>query len=96
MTGTSGRQRVPETAISNYRMTIPKGLGVPRMFGELVEPLLSLASQNADESHALAALRDTLLPKLISGELRGVKQAHQVQNEFRPSGFSQPITQRNE
>ena len=71
MTGTSGRQRVPATAISNYRMTVPTGLGVPNKFGELVEPLFSLASQNADESHTLAALRDTLLPKLISGELRG-------------------------
>ena len=75
MTGTSGRQRVPATAISNYRMTVPNGLGVPQMFGELVEPLFSLASENADESRALAALRDTLLPKLISGGLRGGKQA---------------------
>ena len=72
MTGTSGRQRVPATAISNYRMTVPKGLGVPRMFGELVEPLFSLATQKVDESRTLAALRDALLPKLISGELRQV------------------------
>ena len=70
MTGTSGRQRVPATAISNYRMTVPNGLGVPNKFGELVEPLFSLASQNADESRTLATLRDTLLPKLISGEVR--------------------------
>ena len=76
MTGTSGRQRVPATAISNYRMTVPNRLGVPKIFGELVGPLFTLASQNADESHTLAALRDTLLPKLISGELRGAKQAH--------------------
>ena len=73
MTGTSGRQRVPATAISNYRMTVPKGLGVPRMFGELVEPLFSLATQNAEESRTLTALRDALLPKLVSGNLR-VKQ----------------------
>ena len=70
MTGTSGRQRVPATAISNYRMTVPNRLGVPKIFGELVGPLFTLASQNADESHTLAALRDTLLPKLISGEVR--------------------------
>ena len=70
MTGTSGRQRVPATAISNYRMTVPNGLGVPKIFGELIEPLFSLASQNADESRTLATLRDTLLPKLISGEVR--------------------------
>ena len=70
MTGTSGRQRVPATAISNYKMTVPNGLGVPKIFGELIEPLFSLASQNADESRTLATLRDTLLPKLISGEVR--------------------------
>lgn len=58
------------TVISNYRMTIPKGLGVPRMFGELVEPLLMLASQYEDESRSLTTLRNTLLPKLISGEVR--------------------------
>ena len=72
MTGTSGRQRVPATAISNYRMTVPTGLGVPNKFGELVEPLFSLATQKVDESRTLAALRDALLPKLISGELRQV------------------------
>ena len=70
MTGTSGRQRVPATAISNYRMIVPNRLGVPQMFGELVEPLFSLASRNADECRTLAALRNTLLPKLVSGEKR--------------------------
>ena len=70
MTGTSGRQRVPATAISNYRMTVPNGLGVPKIFGELIKSLFSLASQNADESRTLATLRDTLLPKLMSGEVR--------------------------
>ena len=41
-----------------------------RMFGELVGPLLSLASRKIQESGTLAAQRDTLLPGLVSGDVR--------------------------
>ena len=77
MTGTSGRQRVPAAAISNYKMTVPSGLEVPQVFGGSVEPHFSLASQNAEESRTLAALRDVLLPKLVSGAVR-VKDAERI------------------
>ena len=73
MSGTSGRQRVAATTISDYQMTVPSGVEVIKVFGDLVEPLFSFASQNAEESRALAAQRDALLPKLISGEV-GVGQ----------------------
>jgi len=36
----------------------------------ITSALSSRVSRLADESRTLAALRDTLLPKLISGELR--------------------------
>ncbi|MFG1467891.1 restriction endonuclease subunit S [Xylella fastidiosa subsp. multiplex] len=39
-------------------------------FSELVSPMLTIIEQNKLESRSLAQLRDTLLPKLISGELR--------------------------
>jgi len=39
-------------------------------FHELVEPLFEAMLANERESRTLAALRDTLLPRLISGELR--------------------------
>jgi type I restriction enzyme S subunit len=39
-------------------------------FAELSRPLLDAMARNERESRVLAALRDTLLPKLISGELR--------------------------
>jgi type I restriction enzyme S subunit len=39
-------------------------------FSLAVAPLLSKIAQSQEESRTLAALRDTLLPKLISGELR--------------------------
>jgi type I restriction enzyme S subunit len=38
--------------------------------GDQIEPFLERQSSLAHESETLAALRDTLLPKLISGELR--------------------------
>ena len=39
-------------------------------FGKTGEPLLEKAVANSREARNLAALRDTLLPKLISGEIR--------------------------
>ena len=39
-------------------------------FGRLVRPLLERIPTRYFEVRALAALRDTLLPKLISGEVR--------------------------
>jgi len=47
---------------------------VVRAFDDLVEPAVSRVLANCNESRTLASLRDTLLPKLISGELR-VKDA---------------------
>ena len=69
MTGTSGRQRVPPEALSHFRMIRPpeKLAGI---FGGIVKPLFTRAHAAANESRTLAALRDALLPKLISGEVR--------------------------
>jgi type I restriction enzyme S subunit len=42
-----------------------------------VEPLYQRLTSNLRESQTLAALRDTLLPKLLSGEVR-IKQAEEI------------------
>ncbi len=47
-------------------------------FDQTVRPLYSRVVSNERESRTLAALRDTLLPKLISGELRMKDGAHIV------------------
>jgi type I restriction enzyme S subunit len=47
---------------------------VAELFGRLVKPLFERANAASKEGRTLAALRDTLLPKLISGESR-VKDA---------------------
>ncbi|MEZ8465421.1 restriction endonuclease subunit S [Vibrio splendidus] len=42
---------------------------IAKKFWEITEPMLKKAHQNRQENEELAALRDTLLPKLLSGEL---------------------------
>jgi type I restriction enzyme S subunit len=49
-------------------------------FSKRAAPLLAGMAQNERESHTLAALRDTLLPKLISGELR-LRDAERILEE---------------
>lgn len=73
MTGSSGRQRVPPAALSHFRIiAAPKK--IVEAFGRAVSPIFSRVRAASIESRTLAALRDSLLPKLISGELR-VKDA---------------------
>ena len=69
MNGSSGRQRVPAESLSHFRVvTAPKP--VADLFGRFIKPVFARASAATKEGRSLAALRDTLLPKLISGDLR--------------------------
>jgi len=69
MTGTSGRQRVPFSTMSKYNVAVSPSI-VMEAFSGTVSPLFSRSSASVRESRALAALRDYLLPKLLSGQLR--------------------------
>jgi len=69
MTGSSGRQRVPASAFASYLVVKPRK-EVAWQFGETVRPLMEKMKRNDEESGTLSTLRDTLLPKLISGKLR--------------------------
>ena len=69
MTGTSGRQRVPAKALSQFLFPSPPEQ-IAASFGKVAQPLFARASEAVRESRTLAALRDTLLPKLVSGALR--------------------------
>ena len=69
MTGTSGRQRVPAQALSQFLLPSPPE-PIAARFGKVVQPLFTRASEAIRESRTLADLRDTLLPKLVSGEVR--------------------------
>ena len=49
---------------------IDAGNALLQRLGEIVDPLFAQIRDATEESRTLAQLRDTLLPKLISGELR--------------------------
>ena len=59
--------------LSDAKIVVP-AKSVPREIDQHIVPLFESLWKREVESHTLAALRDTLLPKLISGELR-VKDA---------------------
>jgi type I restriction enzyme S subunit len=68
MTGTSGRQRVPSECFNTFWLAVPPS-DIAECFGKLTAPLMAKIKANAHQSRTLATLRDTLLPKLLSGEL---------------------------
>ena len=69
MSGTSGRLRVPATALSGFSIPSPPA-AVGAEFGRVAQLLLGRARAALDECRVLANCRDTLLPQLVSGELR--------------------------
>ena len=68
--------RIPLTEFPDYPMLWP-GEALAKAFDAAVKPWWRMIHQNETESQTLAALRDTLLPKLLSGEVR-VKQAERA------------------
>jgi type I restriction enzyme S subunit len=76
MTGSSGRQRVPSSCFDNYLIAVPPE-HIANEFQAAVRPLMQLVKVNSEANATLTALRDTLLLKLISGEIR-VKDAEQL------------------
>ncbi len=68
MNGSSGRQRVSTETIGNYELYIPKQENLDR-FGKFVHPLFDQIRYHSFQNMRLTELRDTLLPKLMSGEI---------------------------
>ncbi|MBS0461944.1 MAG: restriction endonuclease subunit S [Proteobacteria bacterium] len=69
MSGTSGRQRVPATAMDYYHMADPPE-GAAVAFASVVEPMFDSIRAGVGESRKLAEMRDYLLPRLLSGKVR--------------------------
>ncbi|MFN7020396.1 MAG: restriction endonuclease subunit S [Phycisphaerales bacterium] len=68
MTGTSGRQRVAPTAMDHFRLAVPpEAMAVA--FGEIAQPSFDCIRAVMIESRKLSALRDYLLPQLLSGQV---------------------------
>ena len=60
---------VTQTDLKNQRVVIPNE-NILRFYWQQVHPMFERIDKNDKETATLASLRDTLLPKLISGELR--------------------------
>lgn len=70
MIGSSGRQRVHNSCFDSYYLALPTKRDVVTQFNGLAVPAFAKAGRQSNENKVLVKLRDTLLPKLISGELR--------------------------
>jgi type I restriction enzyme, S subunit len=68
MAGTSGRQRVPNDCFGGYKLVEP-ATAIAVEFGRLAGAALNQIRALDEEAKTLASLRDSLLPKLLSGEL---------------------------
>jgi type I restriction enzyme, S subunit len=65
--------------IPRLRTILPPASSL-KAFERICRPLRARMEQNQEETMILAALRDALLPKLLSGEIR-VKQAEKIVGE---------------
>ena len=67
MTGTSGRQRANAKALSEQKW-VNYPVGILEKYDTIAGTYLAKAKKNGDENKTLSELRDTLLPKLLSGD----------------------------
>ena len=68
MSGTSGRQRIQNDVLSQFLVAVPNE-PVAKAFSELVKAIHESICEGHQKSQTLSALRDNLLPRLISGQL---------------------------
>ena len=60
--------KISQTNLKSIQIVVPPEK-LLHEFNSVITPLFSLIRQNSEESKRLAQLRDTLLPKLMSGEI---------------------------
>ena len=74
--GGSAQPNASAQVLAGAQLVVPTP-NIAHIFANLVMPFDVRVAANARESRTLAALRDTLLPKLVSGELR-IKDAEKL------------------
>lgn len=79
MVGSSGRQRVQNSCFDTYFICTPKVPDILDLYRDNCEAWFEKMTTLANESRSLGLLRDTLLPKLLSGELRIPEAEQQVE-----------------
>ncbi len=70
MVGSSGRQRVQNTCFSDFYIARPRESHLFTIFNTQTSGSFRKITANKEEANTLINLRDTLLPKLLSGQLR--------------------------
>jgi type I restriction enzyme S subunit len=68
--------KMPRTSwqeMARYQVAVPPKVAAA-VFTEVTRPFIGRINANIHESRTLAAVRDSLLPKLVSGELRVERQ----------------------
>lgn len=80
MTGTSGRQRIELSRLAQFSMALPPDAFVAQATAPVFSALQARIAANDEEALTLAALRDALLPRLMSGKLR-LSQFHESLDE---------------
>lgn len=68
MSGTSGRQRIQNDVLSQFPVAVPNE-PIAKAFSELVLAVQESIQEGHQQAGTLSELRDTLLPRLISGQL---------------------------
>jgi type I restriction enzyme S subunit len=69
--GTSGIKNLDyKTLLKSFPVKIPKDRAVILYFDGLIQPVFLKINANRNQIRTLSTIRDSLLPKLMSGELR--------------------------
>ena len=69
MVGSSGRQRVQNSCFDSYFVSTPTDSELLELFDKVCSPYFTKMAKCRDEARNLANLRDSLLPKLLSGQI---------------------------
>ena len=67
-TGSTGQTELPRDRVKNMELRLPDNDTLTR-FNAVIAPMVSTIIVNQQENARLASVRDTLLPKLMSGEI---------------------------
>jgi type I restriction enzyme S subunit len=65
----SAQANISATAIGSIKVVIPPKK-ILKKYANIIKPILNKISSNLNENRSLKELRDSLLPKLMSGEIR--------------------------
>lgn len=67
--GSTGQTELPKDRVKSLPIVLPDD-NVLTSFNAIIEPIAYQLYRNIEESRRLASLRDTLLPRLMSGEIK--------------------------